>query len=183
MGDEEATPTPEGEGSTPDPAGTESSEGGQPAELGEAGKKAIEAERTRAKAAEKRAKTLESQLQELQRSQMSDQERAIDEAKAATRAEVLGQVGTKVAAAEFKAAAAGRLDDDQLSTLLAGLDLKAFLSDDGDVDAGKIGTFLDGLAPAASEGRPADFGQGARSTMALNGDPLERDLKAKLGIR
>lgn len=178
---DETTEAPEG--TTPEGTETEPAENGQPAELGDAGKKAIEAERTRAKAAEKRAKAAETQLQELQRAQMSEQERAIDEAKAATRAEVLGQVGMKIAAAEFKAAATNRLDDEQLSALLDELDLNRFLTADGDVDPDKIGSFIDRIAPAAQEGRPADFGQGARSTMALNGDPLERDLKNKLGIR
>jgi hypothetical protein len=162
---------------------TETQEAGQPAELGDAGKKALDTLRAEKKAAEKEAKEAKAQLDELRRAAMSDQERAIDEAKATTRAEVLGQVGAKIAAAEFKAAASGRLDEDQLSTLLAGLDLKAFLTADGDVDADKVGSFIDGIAPTAHEGRPADLGQGARSTMALNGDPLERDLKAKLGIR
>jgi hypothetical protein len=162
---------------------TETQEAGQPAELGDAGKKALDTLRAEKKAAEKEAKEAKAALDDLKRAQMSDQERAIDEAKAATRAEVLGQVGSKIAAAEFKAAAAGRLGDDQLQTLLAGLDLQAFLTPDGDVDVDKVGSFIDGIAPPAQEGRTADLGQGARSTMALNGDPLERTLKDKLGIR
>lgn len=47
-------------------------------------------------------------LDEVKRSQMSDQERAVAEAKAATRAEILAEVGSKFVAAEFKVAAAGR---------------------------------------------------------------------------
>jgi len=159
-------------------------EGGQPAELGDKGAAALKSERASRREAEKKAKALETQLDELRRAQMTDQEKAIDEAKAATRAEVLEQVGSKVAAAEFKAAAATvGLGDDQLQTLLGGLDLKAFLTADGDVDADKVKSFIDGIAPTQGAGRPADLGQGARSTMALNGDPLERALKDKLGIR
>lgn len=179
-----ANETTEGaEGATSEGTGEaeETQESGQPAELGEAGEKALKAERARAKAAEKKTKELETELEEIKRSQMTDQEKAIAEARAEARAEALAEAGSNIAAAEFKAAAAGRLDDDQLETLLGSLDLKAFLTDDK-VDTDKIATFMDGFAPDERR-MTSDLGQGARTTStALNGDPLLRDLKSKLGI-
>lgn len=181
MADDPNTPDP-ADATPPDPASTPDPQGaGDPAALGDAGTKALKAERDRAKAAEKKAKELESELEEIKRSQMTDQEKAIAEARAEARAEALAEAGSNIAAAEFKAAAAGRLDDDQLTTLLGSLDLKAFLTDDK-VDTDKIATFMDGFAPDERR-MTTDLGQGARTTStALNGDPLLRDLKSKLGI-
>lgn len=177
---DETTPAEEATSEAPV---AETQEGSPPAELGDAGKKALDAERPRAKAAEKKAKELETELEEIKRSQMTDQEKAIEEARALARAEAFTEAASDIAVAEFKAANAGRLDEGQLTNLLSGLDVKAFLSDAGKVDTDKIQTFMDGIAPAPGERRPADLGQGARSQgTALNGDPLLRDLKSKLGI-
>lgn len=151
------------------------------ADLGDAGKKALAAERTRAKTAEAKAKALEAELEEIKRSQMTDQEKAIAEARAAARSEALAEAASAVAAAEFRAAAAGRLDDDQVETLLAGLDVAAFTTE-GQVDKTKISEFMSKFAPEA-QSRSVDRGQGSRATgTALNGDPLLSELKSKLGI-
>jgi len=154
------------------------------ADLGDAGKRALDAERESRKAAEKANKDLQTQLDELKRSQMNDQEKAIDEAKAQARAEVLTQVGSKIAASEFKAAAAGRLEDDQLATLLAGLDLNAFLDADNDVDSTKVRSFIDGIAPAGNGTTTtrADLGQGARSQGSKPSDPLLEEIGKQLGF-
>lgn len=182
--------SPEGSEDAP----SEEAEGTQetpPVDLGDAGKQAIDRMKTERNTARSEAKKLQAQLDELTRSSMSDQERAIDEAKAAARAEALAEVGAKVAVAEFKAAASGRLSDDAVSTLLAGLDLKAFLDDAGDVDPTKVRSFLDTVAPAVEEAAPTpgdllsglDLGQGARSrTPGLGTSAFERDLRRTLGI-
>lgn len=164
---------------------TDTQETGQPAELGDAGKKALAAERAQRKDAEQKAKQLEAELAEFRMSQMSEQEQAIEKARAEARAEALAEAGSSIAAAEFKAAASGRLDETQLATLLEGLDAKAFLTDDGQVDSDRIKSFMDGIVPAGEQRTTAtDLGQGARNeSAALNGDPLLRDLKSKLGIR
>lgn len=187
MADETTNPSTNTEDatSTDGAESTDTQETGQPAELGDAGKKALAAERSQRKDAEQRAKQLEAELAEFRMSQMSEQEQAIEKARAEARAEALAEAGSKVAAAEFKAAAAGRLSESQLSTLLEGLDAKAFVADDGSVDADRIKSFMDGIAPAGEQREAtSDLGQGARSEgAALNGDPLLRDLKSKLGIR
>ena len=183
MPGEETTTTEETEGATSEETETETQETGQPAELGDAGKKALDAERNRAKAAEKRAKELESELEEFRRSQMTEQEKAIDEARTQARAEALAEVGAKIAAAEFKAAAAGRMDDESLVALLGGLDLKAFLDDAGDVDGDKIRAFVDRIAPEQGGVTAADLGQGAR--VGANGsgpsDPLLQTVQKFVG--
>jgi hypothetical protein len=133
------------------------------------------------------------ELERVRREAMSDQERAVaeavDAAKAATAAEVIARLGTSLVRAEIRAAAAGRLSDDQLDTVTAQLNVAGFLAEDGQVDRAAVTRFVDALVPAPTEppsppGFP-DLGQGARSTGGappLNGDPLLRDLKATLGI-
>lgn len=140
----------------------------------------------RAKANSNAAKELE----ELRKASMSDMEKALAEAKDAGRAEALALAGAKVARAEFKAALGDRLDADGFEALMSGLDLAAFLNEDGDVDAEKIGAFADRITPRPAEQASGfagiDLGQGTRtstSDMALNGDPILDTVKQKLGIR
>jgi hypothetical protein len=141
-------------------------------------------------------------LAEVERSAMSDQERAVAEAAAKARAETLAEFGSSLVDAEVKAAAAaltaaGRPVD--AAALLEGdtLNRAAFLDADGRADAAQVAAWLDRVAPkaadpAAEQQQPTapvwpDLGQGQRGTakndMALNGDPLLRDVKAKLGIQ
>jgi hypothetical protein len=171
------------EGATP--TATETQDAGEPAELGDPGKKALDAERARAKEAERELKALKAEFDEIRKSQMTEQERAIAEAKAAARAEVVGEFGSRIAAAEFRAAAAGRLDDDQVTVLLDSVDLSKFLTDAGEVDADKVRAVIDGITPKAPD--PSfvpDMGQGARgSTPALGSDPLLAALKHTVGAR
>jgi hypothetical protein len=136
------------------------------------------------------------ELEKIRASSMSETEKAVAEAKVQARLEALVEVGGKLATAELRAVAAGRIDDEQLSTLIENLDVTRFLDDDGEVDSEKVKKFVDGIAPPAEGGtttttgtttRPrGDLGQGARGTtssVALNGDPLLDSLKSKLGIR
>jgi hypothetical protein len=136
---------------------------------------------------------------EIRQASMTEQERAVAEATAAARAEVLAEVGSTLVDAEVKTAAAnlaaaGRAVDAE--ALLEGdaLNRAAFLGEDGRPDTTKIAAWLDNVAPKATEPdqqQPTapvwpDLGQGQRGPankdMALNGDPLLRDLKAKLNI-
>lgn len=130
---------------------------------------------------------------ELKQSMMSEQEKAIEQARNEARVAALREAGAKIAAAEVRAAAAGRLGDEQLTTLLEGLNLAAFINDDGEVDLDKVRKFVDGIAPAPVNDTPQppsfDLGQGARGTAkastgshALSGTQFEADLRNKLGI-
>jgi hypothetical protein len=133
--------------------------------------------------------TAAKELEEFRQSQMSEQEKAVAEATAKARAETLAEVGSELVDSTFKAAAAGRPLD--VDALLEGLDRKAFLTDEGKPDADAIGKWIDRIAPKAEAPQEPkapmfpDLGQGARGKqdMPLNGDPLLRDVKAKLGIQ
>jgi len=131
------------------------------------------------------------ELEQVKAASMSDIEKAVAEAMAKGRSEGLAQSASKVVAAEFKAAVAGRLDGDALATFIDGLNLVAFMDEEGNVDADKVQSFVDTTLPAASEPATADpfqaldLGQGSRTpaSMALNSDELLQTVMAKVGPR
>jgi hypothetical protein len=156
--------------------------------------KALEAERKARREAEKAHKALKAELDEIRSSAMTEQEKAVAQAKAEGRSEGLAAAATKVVAAEFKAAAAGRLDTDALAILLDGLNLVAFMDEDGNVDTDKVQSFVDGIAPAPAsveddlhaQFKTLDLGQGSRNpnpNAALNSDELLRAVMDKVGPR
>lgn len=131
-----------------------------------------------------------SELEELRQQSMSDLERAVAQARAEGRAEGLSVGTSRLAAEAIRAAAAGRLSAEQVDALLEVTNLAVFIGEDGDIDRDKINRLVEGMAPPppaeedTRHGFP-DLGQGARGTAAsaaLNGDPLLRDIKKKLGI-
>lgn len=131
------------------------------------------------------------ELEQVRAASMSDIEKAVAQAKAEGKTEGLAAAATKVVAAEFKAAAAGRLDAPALATLLDGLNLVAFVDESGEVDAEKVQSFVDGIAPATPEPtadpfKTLDLGQGSRNpnpNVALNSDELLRAVMDKVGPR
>lgn len=130
------------------------------------------------------------ELDELRAQAMSEQERAVHEARLEARREASTEFASKLVVAELRAKAAGRLADTQLDAILGAVDTATFVTESGDVDMDRVAAYIDGIAPAPVEppapgtGFP-DLGQGNRSdsTLPLNGDPLLRDLTAKLGIK
>lgn len=126
------------------------------------------------------------ELDDLRKQSMDETQRAIAEAVEKTRTEVLGQVGSKLVAAEIRAAATGRKTD--VDALIDGVNLSRFLNEDGDPDRESINEWLDKVAPAGTaddDSKPSapDLGQGKRGQPpALNSTQLERDIKAALGI-
>lgn len=131
------------------------------------------------------------ELEELRKASMSDQEKAVADAVALARTQTLAEVGSHLAAAEVRVAAAGRLDDAQLGTLLDSIDLTRFILDDGSVDTDKVKALVDGIAPsqAPTDTDPfagLDLGQGSRSdpkSVALNSDELLKAVMDKVGPR
>lgn len=129
------------------------------------------------------------ELEQVKAASMSDIEKAVAQAKAEGRSEGLASAATKVVAAEFKAAAAGRLEADALATLIDGLNLVAFMDEAGDVDTAKVQSFVDGIAPVAAPAaddpfKTLDLGQGSRNpTVALNSDELLKAVMDKVGPR
>lgn len=85
------------------------------------------------------------ELEKLRAASMTETERAVDEARKATRAEVLREVGAERAADAMRLAAAGRPID--IEGALEGLALDRFLTDDGLPDVKRIQAFVDRIAP------------------------------------
>jgi hypothetical protein len=146
-----------------------------------------EAERWKSQAQkhEKEWKRFSKELDQTRQASMSEQERAVAEARAEGRAEAAKDAASKVAAAEIRAAGSGRLSDSQLTSLLEGVNLAAFVDDDGNVDTDKVAGFVDGIAPAktADDHGPGDnasafrdlvpdLGQGGRGAGKAPDDPL-----------
>lgn len=128
----------------------------------------------RAKANAKAAKELE----EFKRQSMSETEKAIDEARNEGRKQALTEAGSKIAAAEVRAAATGRMTAEQVDTLVDGINLARFIDDDGEVDRDAVTQFVDGIAPQQdSPPSPLDLGQGARGTGA---GPAKTDMDSLL---
>lgn len=142
----------------------------------------VEKWQSKAQEWEKRAKgnTRKAQeLEELQRAQMSEAERAIAEARQTGRSEM----AARLIDAEIRAAATGRSFD--TSALLA-LDRSQFLAD-GDVDTDGIRAWVESNSTAVTSEpagplTPADLGQGTASDLNLGqDDAFARMVLAKVG--
>lgn len=121
---------------------------------------------------------------DLKRSQMTEQEKAVDAARSEARAETLREIAPQLVQAKFEAVAAGRLTAEQIAEFLEDVDTFKYLTPEGQVDTERVTKKVNALAPAEQQGQTfPDLGQGVRETAhALNGDPLLNDLKSKLGI-
>lgn len=158
-----------------------------PPELGDAGKKALDQERTARKEAErqlkdavakaKRADELEAELSKFREDAMSEQEKALEqarnEARDEGRKEALSTSNERLFKAEVKAASAGKIvDADLLSDPLVaqrilGLD-DIPITDDGDIDGAAIALAVDAMLEAkphlavSATRTPGSIDQGAR---------------------
>lgn len=130
-----ADDTPPGDSTTPSTTGPDSTAGNavqQPAtgdgDTGKGGKDAVLADLAK----ERRARqAIERELTQLREASKTDQDKALDAARAEARAEALKGVGGRLVDAELKVALVGRaLTADALLTF----DRTSFLTDDGDVD-------------------------------------------------
>lgn len=133
---------------------------------------------------EKRAKdnaAAKTELEELRKKSMTDQERAVAEAVEAAKAEARRDAASKLVSAEVRAAAAQRLTGDQAAALAESLDPAKFVTDDGDVDSDAVKAFVAAITPEPSTNDgappPPDLGQGRRGSGAgSTSDPLEQAL-------
>jgi hypothetical protein len=106
---------------------------------------------------------LQKQLAELQRKSMSDSERAIAEAREQGRTEARAEAARRIAAAEFRSAANGKLADPDAALEL--LDLGRLVGDDGEPDPDAIKAVIERLAPAtAAPGQQPRVPAGPRDT-------------------
>lgn len=123
------------------------------------------------------------ELEQVKQASMSDQEKAVELAKAQARTEALLEVATERVDDSVKLACAGRQVD--VDALLEGLDRSRFVTDDGKPDTDAITAWVDRIAPKSDQPIPADLGQGSRagSQTPLGSDPLLKTLKDSIGIR
>lgn len=148
-----------------------------PADLGDAGKKALEAERTARKAAEKAARDAQDALTKLQQAQMSDQERAVAEARAEGEKAASAKYEKELLRARLVAAGAGKVKD----TVLRRIDLDSLERDaEGNVTdeeiANAIADLVDTPAGGATPLKPGGADGGARGRSAP-GQLTRKDLE------
>jgi hypothetical protein len=151
---------------------TETAETTETEQLGDGGKKALDAERARARNAEKQAKSLQKELDELRQASMSEQEKAVEAAKAAGRAEAVLESGKRLARAELRAHGSEKGLD--VTALIEDVDLSKFVGADGEPDEQAISKAVDrwaAMAPASQRPR-GDIGQGVRGK-SVSQDPRE----------
>lgn len=116
------------------------------------------------------------ELDELHKASMTDQDRAIAEAREAGKSEALTTVGSRLVEAEFRVASAGRNLD--VDAVLEAVDPARFLTDDGEPDKEAITAWVDRIAPAQTEntepegplGSGIDLGQGSRQSTPIGDD-------------
>jgi hypothetical protein len=119
----------------------------------------------------KQRKAAEAKLDKLARDGMTEQERAVATAKAEGRAEAAAEHARDLAAAEFRAKAAGRISDP--AAALAVLDLDKLVKD-GKPDEAAIGKLVDQLAVVPPT--PGRVPPGPRQTGSGDGDWLRDQL-------
>lgn len=136
---------------------------------------------------EERAKanaSAQAELDKLREATATEQDKAIEQARKEASTEAAKTFGSRLAEAQFRVAASGRLDGDQLEGLLEVVDLGRFVDEHGDPDIEAITAAVSRVAPKAPDGYAPDEAQGARSaTPALNSDALTDSLKRAVGAR
>jgi hypothetical protein len=120
-----------------------------------------------------RRRAIEAKLAELTRQSLSDQERAVADARAEGKAEAEHAYGRKLAAAEFRAAAAGKLVN--VDAALDLLDLAKFVTDSGEPNRKAIGDVVEQLA-ATPQQRPAQVPPGPRQPAPAEGGDFVRSI-------
>lgn len=99
----------------------------------------------------------------------------------AADAAALDKFAPRLVGAEFRAQLAGRMTAEQIATLVGGLNVRGFLTDEGEPDAEKVAAFV--AAIPATAGSPApqpvrDFGGGRRDSVKVDGLQRGEDLYA-----
>lgn len=155
-------------------------------ELGDGGRKALDEERRARRAADKALKDAAAELEKLRSASMSDQEKAVAQAKAAGRAEAVQETASRLVRAEVRALAAGKLADPADAIYLLG-DLSDYVASDGDVDSKAIAKAIDALvhdkpylAPQGSSPAPLPGG-GATPSNGFSMDSWIRDSARRQG--
>lgn len=136
----DAPPAPGTDPTTPPPPTDPTPSG--PADDPDAGaKRALEAERTARRDADKRARQLETELAQLKTAQLSDNERAIAEATQKATTETETKWRDRLIGAEVRALAATRVVDPELVSTL--IDRKKLVWDGDELDSAVIAAEID----------------------------------------
>lgn len=123
--------------------------------------------------------TARTELERLRKAAMTEQEKAVAEAEARGKAAATSAAAARLARAEFRAAAAGRVDQDALDGFLEYVDPSKFLSDDGEPDTKAIDAVIKKLAGPK---RSPNFDGGARTSPGRASDMNEL-IRKHAGIR
>lgn len=110
---------------------------------------------------EERAKVNAKAAKELERlkaDQMSETEKAVAEAEQRGRQSALTEAGERLAAAEIKAALATIVEDP--ARIVEDLNLRKYLTDEGEVDAEAVATLRKKYEDIAKPGRPSGSADG-----------------------
>lgn len=113
------------------------------------------------------------QYDDLVRSQMTETQKAVEEAKSAGRSEALTEVGQRLAAAEIKAALAGIVDTPE--DVIEDLNLARYIDQDGNVDTDAV-TALQVKYTALTGGKrgPRPISHGRQSNGAVQPTPKDQ---------
>ena len=98
------------------------------------------------------------ELEDLKKSQLTDQERLVESTKEETRRAVRMEFATKLVDAELKSALNGRVLD---GGSLLEFDKSSFIDDDGNVDSESVTTWVEAHSSTGDVPKP-DLGQGNR---------------------
>lgn len=105
---------------------------------------------------------MRDELEKLRQASMSEQEKAVAEARTTAESETAQKWAQRVVKAELRAATAGRMKPDELDDMLAPVDLSWFLDDDNNVDTDRVRAFAGKFATGNGSGKFPDLGQGRR---------------------
>lgn len=121
-------------------------------------------------------KSKAAQYDALSDASRTDQERAVETAKAEGKAAALQEAAPRLVRAEFRAAAKGVLTDAARDAILEDLDFSKYLTDKGEVDEAKVTAKIAAIAPAPTGRPPVTLGQGRTSTEVKPSVSAGRDL-------
>jgi len=110
----------------------------------------------------------------------SEKDKAVADAKKAAAVDAAAEYLPRLVNAEFRAAAAGRIEPERLTTILEPLDMSKFLAADNSVDTAKVSDYVNGIAPVTDARKPAagpsSTGMGKRGSSATPSVASGREL-------
>lgn len=96
----------------------------------------------------------------------TEQERAVETARAEGKAAGLQEAAPRLVRAEFRHAAKGRITDAARDAFLEDLDFSKYLTDKGEVDEAKVAARIDAIAPKEPTRPTVQLGQGRTASGA-----------------